>query len=126
MSNITVKDAPLSVQPAPEENNVVVDAKGRRIVIRELSPIQEGRLFLAVGAANAENTRYMTMYAFPAAMVASVDGEEFSIPATMQQIEGRLAILGHDGLNALRKSMLDAMEKAQEDITNASEKAAKN
>lgn len=126
MSKITVKDAPESVQPVAEENNVVVDAKGRRIVIRELSPIQEGRLFLAVGAEYAENTRYMTLYAFPAAMVESVDGEEYGVPSTMPQIEARLAVLGHDGLNALRKSMVDAMAKAQEAAGSASEKAAKN
>lgn len=128
MSQITVKDAPPSVQPAAEESNVVIDAKGRRIVIRELSPIQEGRLFLAVGAEYAENTRYMTMYAFPAAMVESVDGEEYAVPSTMPQIEARLAVLGHDGLNALRQSMIDAMKKAQEDagLSGAGEQAAKN
>ncbi|CAM3445601.1 Tail assembly chaperone [Klebsiella variicola] len=128
MSQITVKDAPQSVQPATEESNVVVDAKGRHIVIRELSPIQEGRLFLAVGAEFAENSRFMSGYAFPAAMVESIDGEEYAVPSTMPQIEARLAILGHEGLNAMRQIMLDALRKAQAEAESSGvvEQAAKN
>ncbi|HIH9462828.1 TPA: hypothetical protein ACYU77_002939 [Klebsiella variicola subsp. variicola] len=128
MSQITVKDAPQSALPAAEESNVIIDGKGRRIAIRELSPIQEARLFLAAGPENSENMRFMSGYAFPAAMVESIDGEEFSVPSNMQQIEARLAVLGHDGLNAFRNVMVDAMKKAQEEagLSGASEKAAKN
>lgn len=125
MSKVTVKDSPAELA-ATEESNVVIDAKGRRIVLRELSPVQEGRLFLAVGPENSENTRYMTMYAFPAAMFESIDGEPYSVPTNMAQVESNLAVLGHDGLNALRNNMIEAMKKAQADLQKSEEQAAKN
>lgn len=123
MAKITLKEDPA---PQVKEDNVVVDSLGRQIKLRELTPVQESRLFLAVGADNSENNRFMTMYAFPAAMVESIDDETYSLPNNMAQIEARLAIIGHEGLAALRQSMVDAMKKAQEALENAEEKAAKN
>ena len=123
MPTVTLNETPA---PQEKEDNVVVDSLGRRITLRELTPVQESRLFLAVGAENSENNRFMTMYAFPAAMVASIDDDEYSVPNNMQQIEARLALIGHEGLAALRQSMVDAMKKAQEALENAEEKAAKN
>lgn len=123
MPTVTLNETPA---PQEKEDNVVVDSLGRNIKLRELTPVQESRLFLAVGAENSENNRFMTMYAFPAAMVASIDDDEYSVPNNMQQIEARLALIGHEGLTALRQSMVDAMKKAQEALENAEEKAAKN
>lgn len=123
MATVTIKDEPVE---QGKQDDVVVDSLGRRIKLRELTPVQEARLFLAVGPENSENNRFMTMYAFPAAMVASIDDEEYSVPSNVQQIEARLAIIGHEGLSALRNSMVEAMKKAQEALANGEEKAAKN
>lgn len=105
MSQITVKDAPQSVQPATEESNVVVDAKGRRIVIRELDMLEESRLIFALGSERASNPVYVQAYAIPAACAAEIDGEQFSVPANINQLEGRMAILGRDGMNAIAKKL---------------------
>ncbi|HDX8329180.1 TPA: hypothetical protein ROU58_001458 [Raoultella ornithinolytica CD1_MRS_4] len=105
MSQITVKDAPLSVQQAPEENNVVVDAKGRHIVIRELDMLEESRLIFAIGSERASNPVYVQAYALPAACAAEIDGEKFSVPANISQLEGRMAILGREGMNAIANKL---------------------
>lgn len=105
MSQITVKDAPQSVQPATEESNVVIDAKGRRIVIRELDMLEESRLIFSIGSERASNPVYVQAYAIPAACAAEIDGEQFSVPANINQLEGRMAILGRDGMNAIAKKL---------------------
>ena len=129
MAKITVKDtsAASAAVSQQEESTVLTDSKGRRIVLRELDPLQESRIFIAVGAANAANHTYMSGYAFPAAMVESIDDIDYSVPTNQAQIDGRLQHLGREGMLAIREYMIKAMEDAglapgSEDV----EQAAKN
>ena len=128
MSKITVKEQPVA-QPAAsqEEKTVLTDSKGRHITLRELDPLEESRIFIAVGAANAANHTYMSGYAFPAAMVESIDDIDYQIPVNQAQIDGRLKHLGREGMLAIREYMIDAMKNAglgasEDDV----EQAAKN
>ena len=83
----------------------------------------QNRLTVAVGPEMAINVMYMNMYAFPAAAVADIDGEEYPLPQNPKQIESMLAILGKSGLKAVSAS-LRARSKDEED--EATEAAAKN
>ena len=128
MPKITVKEQP-AAQPeaSQEEKTVLTDSKGRNITLRELDPLEESRIFIAVGAANAANHTYMSGYAFPAAMVESIDDIDYQIPVNQAQIDGRLKHLGREGMLAIREYMLDAMKNAglgasEDDV----EQAAKN
>ncbi|WP_370976611.1 hypothetical protein [Enterobacter roggenkampii] len=128
MSKITVKEQS-AAQPATsqEEKTVLTDSKGRNITLRELDPLEESRIFIAVGAANAANHTYMSGYAFPAAMVESIDDIDYQIPVNQAQIDGRLKHLGREGMLAIREYMIDAMKNAglgasEDDV----EQAAKN
>ncbi|MGK3131154.1 hypothetical protein ACCW76_18340 [Pantoea sp. C8B4] len=105
------------------ESNQVRDAAGRLITLRELDPVQESRLTVAVGAEMAMNVMYMNMYAFPVAAVAEIDDDEYPVPQNPKQIEGVLAILGKGGLKAVTSWL---REKSKEEEDEATETAAKN
>lgn len=123
MVQVRVHETPPVVAESPVKSNQVRDASGRVITLRELDPVQESRLTVAVGPEMAINVMYMNMYAFPAAAVADIDGEEYPLPQNPKQIEGMLAILGKNGLKAV-SAFLRAWSKDDED--EATETAAKN
>jgi hypothetical protein len=85
--------------------------------------VQESRLTVAVGPEMAINVMYMNMYAFPAAAVADIDGEEYPVPQNPKQIESMLAILGKNGLKAVSASLRDMSNDRDDEAT---ETAAKN
>lgn len=123
MVHVKVHETP----PAPMieqeiKPNQLKDATGRIITLRELDPVQESRLTVAVGPEMAINVMYMNMYAFPVAAVADIDGEEYPVPQTPKQIESMLAILGKGGLKAVTAAL---REKSKAD-DEATETAAKN
>lgn len=123
MVQVRVHETRPTVAELPIKSDQVRDASGRVITLRELDPVQESRLTVAVGPEMAINVMYMNMYAFPAAAVADIDGEEYPLPQNPKQIEGMLAILGKSGLKAVSAS-LRARSKDEDD--EATEIAAKN
>ena len=124
MVQVTVHEnnKPAAAAPSTEANQVR-DAAGRLIPLRELDPVQESRLTVAVGPEMAMNVMYMNMYAFPVAAVADIDGDEYPVPQNPKQIEGMLAILGKSGLKAVTSWL---REKSKEEEDEATETAAKN
>lgn len=123
MVQVRVHETPPAVAESAVKSDQVRDASGRVITLRELDPVQESRLTVAVGPEMAINVMYMNMYAFPAAAVADIDGEEYPVPQNPKQIESMLAILGKSGLKAV-SAFLRARPKDDED--EATETAAKN
>lgn len=113
----------LVVTETAVESNQVRDTAGRLITLRELDPVQESRLTVAVGPEMAMNVMYMNLFAFPVAAVADIDGDEYPVPQNPKQIEGMLAILGKSGLKAVTSWL---REKAKEEEDEATETAAKN
>lgn len=124
MVQVTVHEnnKPAAAAPSTEANQVR-DAAGRLITLRELDPVQESRLTVAVGPEMAMNVMYMNMYAFPVAAVADIDGDEYPVPQNPKQVEGMLAILGKVGLKAVTSYL---REKSKEEEDEATETAAKN
>jgi len=123
MVQVRVHEMPPVVTESPVKPNQIRDASGRVITLRELDPVQESRLTVAVGPEMAINVMYMNMYAFPAAAVADIDGDEYPLPQNPKQIEGMLAILGKSGLKAISAG-LRARSKDEDD--EATVTAAKN
>lgn len=123
MAKVTVHE---NEQPAAAvaevKSNQVKDAKGRLITMRELDPVQESRLTVAVGPEMAMNVMYMNLYAFPVAAVAEIDGDDYPVPQNPKQVETMLAILGKHGLKAAT-TWLREKSKEEDDATEA---AAKN
>jgi len=123
MVQVRVHETPPVVPESPVKSNQVRDGSGRVITLRELDPVQESRLTVAVGPEMAINVMYMNMYAFPAAAVADIDGEEYPVPQNPKQIESMLAILGKSGLKAVSVSLRDMSYDRDDEAT---ETAAKN
>ena len=123
MVQVRVHETPPVVPESSVKPNQVRDASGRVITLRELDPVQESRLTVAVGPEMAINVMYMNMYAFPAAAVADIDGEEYPVPQNPKQIESMLAILGKNGLKAVSASLRDMSNDTDDEAT---ETAAKN
>ena len=103
MAKLTVNEVNSGAVPvdADVKVNHVTDAKGRVIEFRDLDPLQESRIILAVGAQAAMNAVYVNVYAIPASRVSKIDGEEYSCPSNQAQIDGMITILGRAGMDAL-------------------------
>ena len=104
-------------QRLPE--NMVKDSLGRIIKFRELDELTESRLVRNLGNEIASNGPYMQGYVIPAAAVAEIDGEEYSVPTKLLHIDKVITDLGKSGMNAARLHiygpMLEAAEKAKDD-----------
>lgn len=122
MAKVTVHENEQPAVAAEVKSNQVKDAKGRLITMRELDPVQESRLTVAVGPEMAMNVMYMNLYAFPVAAVAEIGGDDYPVPQNPKQVETMLAILGKHGLKAASSWL---REKSKED-DEATEAAAKN
>lgn len=114
MSKVTVKEAAqVNEVVAEKESNVITDGRGRQIVIRELDPLEESRLIFAIGSERSQNVVYVQAYAIPAACAAEIDGEPYSVPQNIQQLEGRMKILGRDGMNAVAAHLYKALDTGE-------------
>ncbi|MBV8048999.1 MAG: hypothetical protein JO171_17755 [Paludibacterium sp.] len=101
----------------------LTDSRGRVIQLRELDPLQQARLVMAVGSELSTNAVYMNGFALPAAMVAHIDDDFFGFPASISQIEDMLKLLGNEGMAAVNEHLLGRLEAARADAEVA---AAKN
>lgn len=134
MTKVTVHDDSSAVEVAPKkekpQKEKVTDLKGRVITLRELDPLQQSRLVMAVGGEVASNLTYMNGFALPAASVEDIDGDFFGFPTTIKQIEGMLKILGNEGIAAINDLNMSKLKKIQEEfekeIESAEKLAAKN
>ena len=123
MPNVTVKETTqVNDVVAEQDSNVITDGRGRQIVIRELDPLEESRLIFAIGSERSQNVVYVQAYAIPAACAAEIDGEAYSVPQNLQQLEGRMKILGRDGMNAIAAHLY----KSVADDVSAEKEATKN
>lgn len=100
----------------------IIDSRGRVIKLRELDPLQESRLILAVGSEAAANAVYMYTFAYPVAKVASVDGVEFSVPTKQLQLDGMISVLGKDGMGALLAHFNAMNEEALRELDESAAK----
>ncbi|MBM2884101.1 hypothetical protein JFK97_06825 [Chromobacterium phragmitis] len=118
-----------TVARAKPQYTELTDSLGRVIKLRKLSPVQESRIFRAVGN-DATNQVYMSGYVLPAAMVAYLDGEPIGLPESVAEIEMVLEDLGSEGLAAINSHFLEEFNKAKTSMRDAErsaeEVAAKN
>ena len=87
----------------------VVDSRGRTIIWRTMSILDQAKLYRAVGAENSKNQAYMNLVNVAGA-VLTIDGEIGPIPTTMLFAEMRVEWLGDEGYEAI----LDEVTKEAE------------
>jgi len=97
---MTLNETPSAqlVQKATAEV-VVVDARGRSIVLKKPGVLAQFRLVEVLGNA-AKNEVYMGMV-LPLIFIASIDGDELAQPTTKLQVEALIQRLDEDGINAV-------------------------
>ena len=114
-----------------EPDNVVVDARGRRLVLVEPDFLTESRIMRAIGEASI-NQGYVMGYVLPAAMVVQIDEARLAYPTTNQEIEAAISRLGREGLAAVmgylqaRAEAAQAQLKAAQQSVNPGAEALKN
>jgi hypothetical protein len=116
MTKVTVKEpaAPVHVDKKPKFESVV-DSLGRTIQLRQLDPLQQGRLVMAVGGDVSANSTYMNGFALPAAMVAHIDDQFYGFPSSVREIESMLTQLGVEGMAAINSYLYTKMQALQEE-----------
>ena len=128
MAKVTVHED-LNTVDTTEKNKpqkeTVTDSKGRVITLRELDPLQQSRIVMAVGGEVAENSTYMNGFALPAAMVEKIDDDFFGFPNSVKQIDAMLKILGSEGMAAINSHMLAKFNKIKEEVEKEIESAEK-
>ena len=107
------------------EKKSVTDSKGRKIVLREIDPLQQARLVMGVGAEAAANGPYMAAFVFPVAMVERIDEDFYGFPANIAQVEAMLKTLGNEGMAAIMAHFKEEAEAAKS-RSEAEQAAVKN
>lgn len=123
--NVTINP---DAQSMPEEalpDNVIVDAKGRRLVLEQPDFLTESRIMRALGDASS-NQHYVLAYVMPAVMVSQIDDVKVPFPTTLQQIEGAISRVGREGMVAVLNHIEAKAKAAQEAAQQAEAEALKN
>lgn len=98
-TDVAQEVAPVKADPT------VVDARGRRLSIREPDILQESRLVRLMGDSSM-NAAYMHGYVMPAVMVASIDGVAMPFPSTVLEVEAAIQVLGRDGMESVMSHVI--------------------
>lgn len=109
MAKVTLRNSEaqaVGVDPAKKASSVV-DSLGRTLKFREIDPLQESRLILAVGSTAAMNVAYLNAYVMPAAMVEYIDEDYHGCPQSQAQVDGMLKMLGREGMAAIVQHLQD-------------------
>lgn len=93
--------------------NVLIDPRGRRLVLREPDFLTESRIMRALGDA-ASNASYVLAYVMPAVQVVEIDGAMLPPATTLEQIEAAIARLGRDGTAAVLEHVTGKAKAARE------------
>jgi hypothetical protein len=107
------------------EATVLTDAKGRKLTLRNLTVLEQARLFKAAGSDAAMNQPYMNIVQ-AAVAVAMIDDVPYPMPRNEHTIEAAIGRLGDEGIAAVMAHQLASMRdmmRAAEEAVEAGEKA---
>lgn len=92
--------APAAPAAAQRKPGTITDARGRKIVVRQLDPLQVYRLAKIMG--QAADSDFARGYASLAAAVVEFDGQPETFPNSDREIELMMQRLGADGMEAVQ------------------------
>ena len=98
---------------------VITDAKGRKITLRKLNVLDQVRLLRAVGADQARNQPYVEIVTMSAS-VSDIDGVPVLLPVNERQIDAAIGRIGDEGFAAL----MVYMQREVAAVQSAAEAAA--
>jgi hypothetical protein len=91
----------------------IMDAKGRRLVLRELTIMEEMDLHVAMGDEACGN-RLVLMRCTMASRVGSIDDEIIVAPATPAEFRLMMTKVGREGIDAVYSHDVGEMKAAQD------------
>ena len=119
VSNITAGDtaAPPTRTSGGVRTATITDARGRKIAIHKLTPVERLTLFETLGAALSDNTRYLG-YAMSAACVDTVDGVRHVIDSkkAVVALVRELADAGLDAIDKAYREHFDVGETGEPEV----------
>jgi hypothetical protein len=86
------------------DDQTVVDATGRTLVYRKLSLLESARLMRACGE-HASNSSFYSLASLVAS-IRSIDNAPLPFPKNINEIDGRIGMVGDDGATALMKILV--------------------
>ncbi|TAL01844.1 MAG: hypothetical protein EPO08_09140 [Rhodospirillaceae bacterium] len=108
--------APL--QGANTPTDVITDAKGRKLKLRELTLLEEQDLLVAMGLEHSNNALVLGR-AFMAARIAEIDGAPVLVPTNHIDYRALLQRVGKDGLAAVLAATATPDAAAEGDVARA-------
>ena len=102
-----------SIVRAANQPATVSDAKGRKIGLKKLNPLDRLKLFEVIGPDNSRNEAYVG-YAALAFLVSSIDGEPVARPANKIQLEALVQRLDDDGMDAIAAHLAEQAKDQQD------------
>jgi hypothetical protein len=99
---------------------IVIDTRGRKLLLRRLTALDTLRLFKAAGPVLAQNEPWLSMAGL-AFSVQEIDGIPIPVPVTEPQIEGLIDKLGDEGLAAIADAIKDddVASESRPDVGNS-------
>lgn len=112
-ANVVVDQSATTTDAAPatalKKPGHVTDAKGRRIIVKPLDPLELYRLARVMGpAADSEFTRSLASLA---ACVRAINDEPQPFPNTDREIQAMLQLLGSEGIDAVNDGLSAVLEQ---------------
>lgn len=94
--------------------DVLIDSKGRKITLRELTLLEEQDLMAAMPESHCRNALVLGR-ALLAARVATINGEDQDVPITPAQYRAMLHAVGKEGLDVISASLISSDDKEDVD-----------
>lgn len=95
-----------TVVKASNKSVTVVDALGRSITVRKITPLLRMKFAEVVGAEAARNQVYIGTAAL-AVCVTEIDGEKIAFPSTKRELEAIIQRLDEEGVDAVAKAVAE-------------------
>lgn len=97
--------APVAGSTSTLPPGTVIDAQGRKIVVRQLHALDHYRLAKIMGEAG--DSGWARQIAVTAVAVCEIDGEPEAFPNTEREVEALIQLLGSDGFEAANKAIAE-------------------
>lgn len=105
------------------QEEVLTDAKGRKLLMRKPSPLAQFRILEAVGPETAANQTYMQMIQ-PLLYLGAIDDAVVVLPQTKLELEALITRLDDDGLNSVMSWYVANVAMPSHNAIEAAVKAA--
>lgn len=112
--------------PSQRRATTLVDARGRRLTLRDLTVLDQVRLLRAIGPAQSANEPYVNIVNV-CASVADIDGDVMPFPSNEREIDALVRMIGDAGFAAIGveiKRQIDEVHAAAEAAAKGAERPA--